>query len=135
MDPRFNGPQGGGGFDPNGPFQPGYGGPVFHRALGGEHVIAGIVLLVLVMLILVLVFFLLYRLLRQPSGGWSPHAAAIRELEMRYARGEIGRDDFLQRRADLLAPATTSNLPPPAPPAGGEAPPNPPPRGEQAASS
>ena len=135
MDPRFNGPQGGGGFGPNGPFPPGYGGPVFHRALGGEHLIAGIVFLVLVMLILVLVFFLLYRLLRQRSAGWSPHAAAIRELEMRYARGEIGRDDFLQRRADLLAPAVTSNLPPPAPPAGREAPPNQPPSGAQAASS
>lgn len=135
MDPRFNGPQGGGGFDPNGPFPQGYGGPVFHRVLGGEHVIAGIAFLLVVLLILVLLCFLLYRLLRQPSGGWSPHAAAIRELEMRYARGEIGREDFLQRRADLLAPAVRSNLPPPAPPAGGQPPPNPPPTGAQAASS
>lgn len=26
---------------------------------------------------------------------------ALRELDLRYARGEIDRDDYLQRRADL----------------------------------
>jgi putative membrane protein len=116
MDPRFNGPQGGGDFYSNGPFGPGGGSPYFHRGLTGDHVIASIVFLVVLMLILTLFFFLLYRLLRQSPGGWGPHAAAIRELEMRYARGEIGRDDFLQRRADLVAPPAHSSLPPPVQP-------------------
>ena len=37
---------------------------------------------------------------------------AMAELEMLYARGEVSRDDYLTRRADL------SGVPPPAPPAG-----------------
>ena len=116
MDPRFNGPPGGGA-------------PVVHRVLNGQHVIASIVFLVLVMLVLTLLFFLLYRLLRHSSGWWGTHSAAIRELEMRYARGEIGREEFLQRRADLVAPAVPPNLPPPSPPAGGAPPAKPPARG------
>jgi hypothetical protein len=106
---------------------------VVHRVLNGQHVIASIVFLVLVMLVLTLLFFLLYRLLRHSSGGLGLHSAAIRELEMRYARGEIGRDEFLQRRADLVAPAVPPNLPPPSPPAGGEPPAMPPGRGAKAA--
>jgi hypothetical protein len=41
---------------------------------------------------------------------WRAHRASLRNgpgllaLDMRYARGEIGRDDYLQRRADLLSP-------------------------------
>lgn len=40
-----------------------------------------------------------------------PPSAAVAELEMRYARGEINRADYLGRRADLGGP------PPPAAPA------------------
>jgi putative membrane protein len=48
-------------------------------------------------------------------------SGALGELELRYARGEIGRDEYLQRRADLggtPAPppeATTVIAPPPEP--------------------
>lgn len=133
MNPRFNGPQGGGGLNPNGRFSPRGAAPVVHRVLTGEHIIAGIVLLVLVMVVLTLLFFLLYRLLRHSSSGWGAHSAAIRELEMRYARGEIGRDEFLQRRSDLVARAGPSNLPPPSPPAGGASPATPPGSGAKAA--
>ena len=133
MNPRFNGPQGGGGFNPNGQFAPRGAAPLFHRVLNGQHVIASIVFLVLVMVVLTLLFFLLYRLLRHSSGGWGAHSAAIRELEMRYARGEIGRDEFLQRRSDLVARAGPSNLPPPSPPAGGASPATPPGSGAKAA--
>jgi putative membrane protein len=44
---------------------------------------------------------------------------AVAELDLRYARGEIGRDEYVQRRADLrgIAPpaseATTVVSPPP----------------------
>lgn len=39
--------------------------------------------------------------LRQ-RGPRTPHGSAIRILEERYARGEISREEFLERRAVLL---------------------------------
>ena len=42
-----------------------------------------------------------------------PHNPALAELEMRYARGEVTRDDYLSRRADLAA-ITPATAPPPA---------------------
>lgn len=33
----------------------------------------------------------------------APHTDALRILEERYARGEIEREEFLQRRSDLLS--------------------------------
>jgi putative membrane protein len=61
-----------------------------------------------------------------PTGGWRPGGSpppsspAISELDLRYARGEIGREEFLQRRADLLGhvppPPGTPGAPPGAPP-------------------
>ena len=40
---------------------------------------------------------------------WQPHgpAQALAELDLRYARGEIERADYLQRRADLLGQPLT----------------------------
>lgn len=43
-----------------------------------------------------------------PSGteqapGAPARSEALRILEERYARGDIGRDEFLERKADLLA--------------------------------
>jgi len=130
MNPRFNGRPGG--FDPNGQFVPRAGAPVVYRMLTGDHVIATIVFLVLVTLVLTLLLFLLHRLLRHQGDGSGAPTAAIRELEMRYARGEIGRDEFMQRRTDLVAPSVASNLPPAPPPAGGVPPPQPPARGARA---
>ena len=34
-------------------------------------------------------------------GGWQ--SPGIHELDIRYARGEITRDEYLQRRADMLS--------------------------------
>lgn len=45
-----------------------------------------------------------------PPPSSSPQNAALNELDLRYARGEIGRDEYLQRRADLSGQA-----PPPGP--------------------
>jgi len=50
-----------------------------------------------------------------------PLSRAVEELDLRYARGEIDRADYLQRRADLghghALPATGPSPPqPPAPP-------------------
>jgi len=38
----------------------------------------------------------------RPGGPPPPPNPALSELDLRYARGEIGREEFLQRRADLL---------------------------------
>jgi putative membrane protein len=37
-----------------------------------------------------------------PGGGHAPHNPALAELDLRYARGEMPREEYLQRRADLL---------------------------------
>jgi len=53
-----------------------------------------------------------------PAAGWSPPSPAIHELDLRYARGEVERTEYLQRRADILgtgAPAAgpaTPDAPP-----------------------
>jgi hypothetical protein len=50
------------------------------------------------------------------STPWSvqpPQSPGIHELDVRYARGEIDRADYLQRRADILGAAAFT---PPAPP-------------------
>jgi putative membrane protein len=54
-------------------------------------------------------------------GGPPPHNPALAELDLRYARGEVSREEYLQRRADLLGhiappPGPGSAAPPGAPP-------------------
>jgi putative membrane protein len=47
-----------------------------------------------------------------PSQQQQPPSEAITELDLRYARGEIERDEYLQRRADLLGqPAPPQSRP------------------------
>lgn len=53
----------------------------------------------------------------QAAAGWSPQSPGIHELDVRYARGEIDRADYLQRRADILGAAAL-----PTPPAATDAP-------------
>lgn len=46
----------------------------------------------------------------------APYASpALSELEVRYARGELSRDDYLQRRFDLLSPPAPPMAAPAAP--------------------
>jgi uncharacterized membrane protein len=61
-------------------------------------VLIGLVIVAAAVLILV-------RMLRRPALPAPPQNwAAIHELDLRYAKGEVKRDDYLQRRADLLIP-------------------------------
>src|SRR5437879_2444982 len=74
--------------------------------------------LLILALIVVGVVLLIKALSHRP-----PHAVhqspVLAELEMRYARGEISREEFLQRRADLtgvaMPPAPVAPSPPPSP--------------------
>ena len=113
---------GGGGRGPFGPFGP----PRFERHGGWEwlHALFG---LLFVAAIVALIVFLLLRVFdrnqpkpvasgpiypppRSPAPGFDP---ALAELRLRYARGEVSRDDFLRISTDLGAPPPAP--PPPAP--------------------
>jgi len=56
-----------------------------------------VALIVLVLVVVTSVWLL--RTGRGPAGGAVPDAR--RHVDLRYARGEVDRDDYLQRRADL----------------------------------
>jgi putative membrane protein len=61
---------------------------IIHSALWWVLLIVGIILLV--------------RLLRrEPQAGAPPADSALEVLKKRYARGEIGRDEFEEKRRDL----------------------------------
>jgi len=122
---------GGGGRGPFGPFGP----RRFDHHGGWEwaHALLG---LLLVAAIVALIVFLLMRLFerQRPAAAAGPTYApprppaafvdpALAELRLRYARGEVSRDDFLRISTDLGAPPPP---PPPAPPAAPAAPPTPP---------
>ena len=52
-----------------------------------------------------------------PSGPVGVNQAAIQILEERYARGDIQRDEFMQRRQDLWSVTGPHSSPPLGPPA------------------
>jgi putative membrane protein len=56
--------------------------------------------------------------------AWPRRHPAVDELDLRYARGEIDRAEYLQRRADLIDRTARGPALPPRPPG---APPGPPP--------
>jgi uncharacterized membrane protein len=79
---------------------------------GGEHGGPGVFGLVFLVVFLALAVFVavsafrLYRARQELAPGAVPPAGrsedgAVAELRLRYARGEIGRDDFLARLHDL----------------------------------
>ena len=121
---------GGGGRGPFGPF-----GPEGPRRFdhGGWDWLHGLFGLLLVAAIVALIVFLLLRLFERnqpraavatgpmypppPRPAGPPLDPALAELRLRYARGEVSRDDFLRISTDLGAP------PPPPPPAPPVAPP------------
>jgi putative membrane protein len=76
----------------------------------GWGIVGGLVSLAFVVLVVVLVA----SLIRNRSGaGPTAASSAIRILEERYARGDISREEFLERRAALTQ---SPKAPPPPPP-------------------
>ncbi len=72
------------------------GGPM----MGGPMMVMGFILMVLIVAALVAGLAWLVRAVG--GDGKSPrHRTAIDQLEARYARGEINRDEYFQRREDL----------------------------------
>jgi uncharacterized membrane protein len=58
-----------------------------------------------------------HRPLPPPAAGATPSSPAVHELDLRYARGEIERTDYLQRCADITGVDTAGGTaPPPATP-------------------
>jgi putative membrane protein len=92
---------------PFGRFGPGCPG---HDGLFWVHDLFGLLIVVAVVVGVILV---VDRIVRRPGRPQPPspvRSAALDELELRYARGEVSRDEYLQRRADLLgASGTTSS--------------------------
>lgn len=39
---------------------------------------------------------------RAPGAAFGPAGAAVEALDLRYARGEVERDEYLRRKADIL---------------------------------
>jgi putative membrane protein len=82
----------------------GMGGDMMNGGMMGGFVWFWAILWVVVLALLVVGAIWLARTLTRPStppGGPAAPSPARAELDLRYARGELDRDEYLQRRADL----------------------------------
>lgn len=94
---------------------------------GGPSWVHWLFVFLIVVAIVAGIWLIVRMWMTRPAGtGWRPGGGpppppnpALTELDLRYARGEIGREEFLQRRADLLGhvppPPGPPGAPPPAP--------------------
>lgn len=57
--------------------------------------------LVLILVVVAAAKYLFSGNVRAKSGGGDPSSTALSVLEERYARGEINRDEYLQKRDDI----------------------------------
>jgi len=86
----------------------------------GHGLFAWLALLLLAVLVGLAIYALIRVAKRRPSGmaptisPVSPADPALHELRVRYARGDVGRDEYLQKAADLGEPSLPG--PPAAPP-------------------
>jgi putative membrane protein len=78
----------------------------FGGDMGGFEFLFGLAWLVFWIAVVVIVI----RLLRSGPTGTRP-SSALRVLEERYARGEIDRDEFFERRRVLLGEPPTAGEP------------------------
>ena len=70
---------------------------------GGFWPFGMIIWLVIVVGILVFVSWGVSALSSRGRGDGARPASALDTLEQRYARGEIGRDEYLQKKADIFS--------------------------------
>jgi len=102
-----------------------YGGPFYDGGPSWVHWLFVFLIVVAIVAGIWLIVRLWMTRPHAPSAGWRPGGPppppnpAISELDLRYARGEVGREEYLQRRADLLGhvapPPGPPGTPPPAP--------------------
>jgi putative membrane protein len=94
-----------------GPFLPGRG---YHE---GAFILGTVLRFVALVLVIAAVVYLIRSFLQTRQRSWTPpgpsRSPGLDELDMRYARGEVTRDEYLARRADLMGTAAPS---PPATP-------------------
>lgn len=81
----------------------------------GWGILAGLLSVAFWVLVIVIVVSLLRGAGSRQGPSGSPGSAALRTLEERYARGEITREEFLERRTVLAGAAARSTEAPPHP--------------------
>jgi putative membrane protein len=74
-----------------------------HAGGGWPDGLAWVIFAVLLALLLVAIVSLALDFYYRSNGG--PRGGVLAALDQRYASGEIGRDEYLQKRADLGGPA------------------------------
>lgn len=87
------------GYGPQSGMMSGYGGYGF--GYGAFHMVIWVVIMAAIIVGIVW----LVRTMMPPGtrGAAAPRSAGLALLEERYARGEINRDEYLQKKGDLLA--------------------------------
>ena len=74
----------------------------WHWSMMGSHGLLGLLLVaLLVALIVIALVYLVRSVVRGPAASETPSSARA-TLDARYARGEIERDDYQQRKQDLV---------------------------------
>lgn len=100
-------------------------GPYYHHSdfwwVGGIFALLIVIALVIGVILVVRQVLERPRVHPGPPSPPAPLSRAVEELDMRYARGEIDRSEYLQRRTDLTH--GPGPMPPPVPPSPGAAPP------------
>ncbi len=79
------------------------GGMMGNGMMGAGMIVGLVVSLALLTLLVLGIVWMVRQLQNSPAGGRLPASAggAVRELELRYARGEIDRDTYFAMRDDL----------------------------------
>jgi len=69
----------------------------------GHHWMFGGFMWVFWIVVLVALFFLIKWIVQQKPGDQKPDENALEVLKKRYAKGEIDKDEFEQKKKDLLS--------------------------------
>lgn len=73
-------------------------------SMGGMMIFGGLIWLVLLVLAVVAIVWVVRSTVHVPHAGLHPpqRSPGLDILEERYARGEIGREEYFEKKADLL---------------------------------